>query len=592
LGVVAAVKEDSSGLLWVGTNDGLKIMVDGEVERVEIPSGGKQLDVRTIVFIDGEVWIGTRNAGVLRCSVRRSQHGPPELTMKAWFTAKDGLGGEWVSAIRRDDDGNVWIATNGGGLSVVRDGVLTNVTRGGLGDDTYYSLLEDHSGSFWMSNNNGITRVRRADILAYVDRRAPSFPVTTFGMGSGMLSDECNGGGEAAGLFSRNGLLYFPTAMGIVVVNPDSLPVNHIAPSVRLERVTIDRRAVNADSTVALRRGDGDLEFTWTGISLASPEGVQCSFMLDGYDHTWLDAGERRIASYTNIPPGAYVFRVRATNADGAVNTAGVDFPVTLLPKFYETIWFYAVCVIGVLGLAFGVFAFYRREKERQLIATQLESQLAQARLRTLEMQVQPHFLFNTLNGISALIEVDPEKAGVMISRLSDFVRMALERSGSQEVPLREELQFVDGYLEIEQLRFSDRLTIEHEVDRSCLEGLVPTMILQPLVENAIRHGVAKRRGPVSICISAERENGVMHLTVADTGAGLPQDGRVKEGIGLFNTRARLGQLYGSDQRLTLTTLSGGGAEAKIILPYHEEPIQTWTTRHPLPATNNPLPTL
>ncbi len=221
-----------------------------------------------------------------------------------------------------------------------------------------------------------------------------------------------------------------------------------------------------------------------------------------------------------------------------------------------------------IVGLSHAL-DFYRRYRERELRASQLEARLAQAQLQMLKMQLHPHFLFNTLHAISALIHKDAEAADHMIARLSDLLRLTLESAGVQEVPLKQELEFLEPYLEIEQTRFQDRLQVGMDIDPAVLDALVPNLILQPLVENAIRHGVAPRSDPGRIEIRARRENESLRLEVRDNGPGLRQEA-LQEGLGLANTRARLEQLYGAEHRFELANATEGGLAVTLILPFRE----------------------
>jgi two-component system LytT family sensor kinase len=223
-------------------------------------------------------------------------------------------------------------------------------------------------------------------------------------------------------------------------------------------------------------------------------------------------------------------------------------------------------------------FEYYRRFREQQLQAarlelraTQLESQLAQAQLQALKMQLHPHFLFNTLHAISALMDDDIKGARRMIARLSELLRLTLESVGQQEVALREELEALERYLEIEQIRFQDRLTVRLAVAPETLDASVPNLILQPIVENAIRHGIAPRSSAGRIEIRAERRDGMIELQVIDDGPGLqPDDGELKEGIGLANTRARLRQLYGDEHRIEIKDVDEGGLAVKLSIPFRQ----------------------
>ena len=210
-----------------------------------------------------------------------------------------------------------------------------------------------------------------------------------------------------------------------------------------------------------------------------------------------------------------------------------------------------------------------RHLRDERLRRTQLETQLAQAQLQALRMQLQPHFLFNTLNAISALALADPLQARLMIARLSDFLRLTLEERHAPQVPLSRELEFLACYLGIQQVRFQDRLSTQLDVDDDTLAAAVPNLILQPLVENALRHGLQDRPGAGTLRISTRRDGDQLQLRVDDDGLGLPPAGTA-EGIGLGNTRSRLRMLFGDAARLELSPIPGGGTRAEVRLPFAE----------------------
>ena len=211
---------------------------------------------------------------------------------------------------------------------------------------------------------------------------------------------------------------------------------------------------------------------------------------------------------------------------------------------------------------------YYRKLQERELRASQLEAQLAQSQLQVLKMQLHPHFLFNTLNAISALIRESPDEADEMVSRLGDLLRMTLETAGLQEVPFKKELEFLKHYLDIEQTRFQDRLKVEMVIESDTLDGLVPSMILQPLVENSVRHGVAPRPEGGCIKIKAWRDDLLLRLEVQDDGPGLCGDTPLKERVGLTNTRARVTNLYGDEHGLRMRNAADGGLVVSLSIPF------------------------
>jgi len=233
----------------------------------------------------------------------------------------------------------------------------------------------------------------------------------------------------------------------------------------------------------------------------------------------------------------------------------------------------YGILLYWLLLLIGHAVDSFRIVRENELRASHLETQLSRAQLQALRMQLQPHFLFNTLNAISVLIRKDPEVARKTVARLSELLRITLEGGASQEVPLATELEFLTRYLEIEQTRFGDRLSVSVKVDAHIREARVPGMILQPLVENAIKHGVSRRRGKSSIEIRAQRGNGTLCLSVRNDGPQIPagEQDTMTEGVGLSNTRARLRQLYGEGSRLTIRNHSDGGVVAEIMIPFKRQ---------------------
>jgi len=221
-----------------------------------------------------------------------------------------------------------------------------------------------------------------------------------------------------------------------------------------------------------------------------------------------------------------------------------------------------------VLGVALAL-DYYRKFRERELRATHLEAQLAVAQLQVLKMQLQPHFLFNTLHAISALVHQDADLADQMIARLGELLRTTLENAGTQEVSLREELEFIQPYLEIEQARLGPRLALLVEVDPEVMDARVPNLFLQPLVENAVRHGIAPHAEPGVIEVRACREGEALKIKVRDNGRGLSSN--YTEGVGVGNTRARLAQLYGPTQEFTMRNHPEGGLLVTVRIPFREE---------------------
>jgi signal transduction histidine kinase len=242
-------------------------------------------------------------------------------------------------------------------------------------------------------------------------------------------------------------------------------------------------------------------------------------------------------------------------------------FSEAFQPLLVKT-WHFNLLIYWVIVAVSLAFDYYRKFRERELRAAELEKSLAQARLKALQMQLNPHFLFNSLHSISALMHQNLDAADRMITRLSDLLRAALESSESQEVTLRKELELLQLYLDIEKIRFGNRLTVKLEIPGQVLDAKVPNLILQPLLENAIRHGIEPHAKPGCIELSAAHSDGMLRLEVSDNGNGVGQPGAVSEGVGLSNTRARLRTLYGAAHSFELANRPEGGLRVRVTIPF------------------------
>jgi len=241
----------------------------------------------------------------------------------------------------------------------------------------------------------------------------------------------------------------------------------------------------------------------------------------------------------------------------------GLPSGVSLAYVFHGNLLTYSILVAATQG-----YLYYQRYRQGELRSAQLSAQLAQAQLQALRMQLHPHFLFNTLNSIATLIHKDPDAADQMTARLSDLLRLTLENIGVQEVPLAQELEFLERYLEIEKTRFSDRLVVRIDVAPETLDASTPYLILQPLVENAIRHGIAARSLPGCVIVRAARDGGMLVLEVKDDGPGLRSAAASTNGLRISSTRERLEKLYGDAHTFEFSNAAEGGLRVKLTFPF------------------------
>ena len=274
------------------------------------------------------------------------------------------------------------------------------------------------------------------------------------------------------------------------------------------------------------------------------------------------------IAAAIYVVVFAWLMAGQRSVQDGSILTFEKVFRKAILHYSLFNVTMYWMVLVAHHG-----WVYYQRYRERERQAGALATELVRARLELLRMQLNPHFLFNTLHTISAFIHENPDRADRMVARLSELLRRTLDLGEAQEVRLREELAFLEGYLEIERMRFEDRLAVELQVEPGVEEMLVPSLILQPLVENAIRHGIEPREDPGRVRISARRADGMLELKVSDNGPGLPEveAAPTREGVGLSNTRSRLAHLYGAKHKFDLTSAPGGGFEVRLLIPCRTE---------------------
>jgi hypothetical protein len=304
------------------------------------------------------MWIGT-DAGLIRWRDKKSK----------FYKGQGGLPKD-LFAIYEDSDNSVWIGTYGDGLFRLKDETMTRITtQDGLYDDVVYQILEDDHQNFWMSSNRGIFCVARKELNDVADKKIAKVVSISYGTADGMRSSECNGNSQPAGIRATDGRMWFPTTNGVAIIDPSDVRLNSVPPEVTIETFKVDSVSIDLEKQVGIGPGYSYLEIHYTGLSFVVPEKMVFKFKLDGFDKEWRNAGARRVAYYTNVPPGHYTFRVQARNNDGYWSNEGVALAIELKPYFYQTAWFYGIC--GIVFVA-AIFLVYRgrvalllqREKE------------------------------------------------------------------------------------------------------------------------------------------------------------------------------------------------------------------------------------
>ena len=389
---VRLVYEDRDGTMWIGTNlEGLFAYRDGRFTTYTTRDGLASNAVRAIQQDrDGALWIGSRGG------LNRFEDG----TFTA-YTEKDGFTRSSVQTMLMDAEGTLWIATRQG-LNRYRKGRFTIYTvNEGLYSSFVYNIVEDR-GRLWMSCAKGIFEVSKQELDEVAEKKRRAVTSTPYGLEHGLSSTVATVGHYPGAYRSRDGRIWFAMALGLSVVDTQRLSLNKLPPPVHIEDVTIDQQVFHSQShdPADAAPGRGDLVFRYAGLSFLAPEKVRFRYKLEGYDLDWVDAGDRRTAYYSNIPPGRYVFRVNAANNDGVWNEAGDSYPIYLTPHFYQTGWFYgfAICGIGLLisgGYRLRVKTLKAREQQLASLVDQRTQELQGQRafLRTV-IDLNPTYIF------------------------------------------------------------------------------------------------------------------------------------------------------------------------------------------------------
>jgi ligand-binding sensor domain-containing protein/signal transduction histidine kinase len=549
---VQVITRDRDGVMWVGTSAGLS-RFDGHAFLNYGRAQGLEHDVRTILQDRrGALWLGG-TTGLSRFADGRFTR----------YTTAQGLSHEHVRAIYEDADGTLWIGTYGGGLNRLRDGRFTTFTiKQGLHDNAVSRIIEDDRGNLWMSGNKGVFRVARRELNDFADGRLKYIMCVSYGIADGMIIDETNSG-QPAGWRTRDGTFWFPTIKGLVSIEPETRPAD--PPPVFVERVIAGGQPFDLAALDSIGSGRADVELHYTAVDLSAAEKTRFKYRLDGYDGGWIDSGARRVAYYTNIPPGRYRFEVIATSRDGVWSAAPAHIAFAVTPLWWQR---RAVQAIGLalllVATGYGVRFLSLRRARARLAALEREHALERERSRI------ARDLHDDLGSRLTHIAMMADAAASGDRRIAYAARDAARTMDELVWTVNARNDTVDGFA-FYLAQFAEQHIVAAGV--RCRLSLPPDLPARPLgahvrrhlylackeaVNNAVKHAEASE-----IRVSLRVDGSRLVVEIADDGRGLPAE-LDPTGNGFRNYRERMDAAGGT---LDVQSAAGSGTRITFSAP-------------------------
>ncbi|HVZ39386.1 MAG TPA: two-component regulator propeller domain-containing protein [Candidatus Kapabacteria bacterium] len=541
-----SILRDRDGMLWVGTRERGLYLYDRRNRLMRhfmnVPGDAASLPAGVVWAIHqdraGSIWFGTVS-GICRWDPERAAF------RRYCIGGNPGLVGcsDNACAISEDNNGDLWIALHGAGVARYNhaaDSFESFNTGNGMAANSVYAALPDNTGKLWVSSNQGL--------MLFDPRQRTCRTYTT---GDGIQGNEFS---FSAYYASPDGELMFGGANGVTRFRPERIRDNNVAPTVAVTAFRV------FDSVRATGLGDGDtvtvnysesyLTFDFAALDYANSPSNRYAYMLDGFGDTWINCGSRHSLSFSGLDPGTYRLRIAGTNNDGLWAAHPLTLVIRVVPPFWMAWWFR---VLGALALAAAGIAALRLHLKRVRLKERLERRQVESELQTLRLQMNPHFIFNALSSIQHLvIRNDGRRAMQYLTLFARLVRAILESSRQTFVPIADEMENLRNYLTLEALRFDERfayhILIDPAIDQE--HTCIPTMLLQPLVENAIKHGLLNRADGGTVSITLRACGGTLHCAIEDDGVGRRHASRLREhaatkrtSLGLSVTRERLDML-------------------------------------------------
>ena len=510
---VHACFKDSRGEIWIGTNNGV---AKGKLDKNIKPFLTNLIKNTIITFFElknGNICIGGSD-GVYIIDKNN--------TLLVHLSTKEGLVGKEVRSFYEDKEGKLWIGSYGGGLYCYFNKKLTSINRmknAQLNEDVF-CLAKDEFGYLYITSNHGLWRLNEKDLSDFYKGRLSYLVPFHYEEESGILNTEFNGGFQNNFLKTKSSHFYFPTLQGILAVMPEKPIFRKLEPLI--DEISVNDEAQHKEKRI-FDRETFSVEFKFSSSTFLSKYNVFYQYKLDGQNSTQWSALEKNMSvTYKLIPPGTYTFSVRALDAFNDRNPKLCSYVFEVKPYFYETFYFKvgSFCSFILLTTAVGRYRVqrYRKKAEEK---ERVKRQVAELKLQAIQAQMNPHFIFNSLNSIKYYLSSnDQAKADKYIDHFSTLLRNFMENGSKSFITLYDEIQMLTSYLELEKQRMNPSFDFYVNIQDALYETEIPTNLIQPLVENAIKHGINHSLTKCKLVINFKRTDDVIICVIEDNGIG------------------------------------------------------------------------
>ena len=572
---VFSIYEDREGTIWFGTNTGLFYFLNDKMEEFTTENNSPIKDARCI-YEDGErnLWVGTTN-GLYKIKGNNIDY----------LGSIKGPGTSYIRAIYQDKEGTMWFGSYGGGIIRLKENKYDVITaKDGLFDNIVSHIVEDDSGYFWMGCNRGISRVAKKELNDFADGKINKVNVTSFGKAEGMMTVETNGGFQPSAVKDAGGKIYFPTVNGLAVVDPHKIFVNTKIPEVHIEKFLIEGKEYNnvLKETVSIPFDSADVQIEYTALSFRDIKKVKFKYKIEGYDKDWVDAGTRRSAYYTKLPPGKNEFTVIASNNSNIWNTKGASVSFIIMPPFWMTWWFRTIIIITFFSVG---PIYYRRiqvlkkekqqhekfskelimsqEQERSRIAAELHDSLGQ------NILIMKNHALLALEALSSDPAVEKH-----LSELSNEASETLDEVRKISYNLRPYQIDRFGLTEslrsmLKDLSAASLLNIKYAIDN--IDGIIPKefeinvyRLVQESLNNVIKHANA-----AAVNVEIRNNENEIVITVEDDGSGFDVEAvqSVENKIGGIGISGMIERAKISGALLNIKSIPGTGTKVILTFP-------------------------